>query len=72
MEIKRDIIPMVESQPTPEVKPVFLVNTSDTTSVFRCECLYKFKVHHSIGTLDNNDAPNYCQSCGVKFDWSDE
>ena len=28
-------------------------------------------VHHDIGTMDNNDAPNYCDNCGQKLDWSE-
>ena len=52
-------------------KPIFDFNYSDTLSKFHCDCGNIIKVHHDIGTMDNNDAPNYCSNCGNKFDWSE-
>ena len=52
-------------------KPIFDFNSSDTLSKFHCDCGNIIKVHHDIGTMDNNDAPNYCSNCGNKFDWSE-
>ena len=51
-------------------KPIFDFNSSDTLSRFHCDCGTSIKVHHDIGTMDNNDAPNYCSNCGRKLDWS--
>ena len=53
-------------------KPIFNHNYSDTLSVFHCECRNIIKVSHNAGTMDNNDAPNYCSKCGCKLDWSDK
>lgn len=52
-------------------KPIFGYNLSDTLSVFHCECGHTIKVSHDIGTMDNNNAPNYCSKCGCRLDWSD-
>ena len=52
-------------------KPIFDFNSSDTLSRFHCDCGTSIKVHHDIGTMDNNDAPNYCSNCGLKFDWNE-
>ena len=52
-------------------KPIFDFNSSDTLSRFHCACGKIIWVHHDIGTMDNNDAPNYCSNCGNKFDWSE-
>ena len=51
-------------------KPIFDFNSSDTLSRFHCTCGKIIWVHHDIGTMDNNDAPNYCSNCGLKFDWN--
>ena len=51
-------------------KPIFDFNSSDTLSRFHCDCGNIIWVHHDIGTMDNNDAPNYCSNCGLKFDWN--
>ena len=53
-------------------KPIFQFNLSDTVSRFECKCGKIIKVRHDIGIMDNNDAPNYCDNCGQKLDWSDE
>ena len=52
-------------------KPIFDFNSSDTLSRFHCDCGTSIKVHHDIGTMDNNDAPNYCDNCGQKLDWDE-
>lgn len=52
-------------------KPIFDFNYSDTLSKFHCPCGNNIKVHHDIGIMDNNDAPNYCSNCGQKLDWSE-
>ena len=52
-------------------KPIFDFNSSDTLSKFHCACGNIIKVHHDIGTMDNNDAPNYCSNCGIKFNWDE-
>ena len=52
-------------------KPIFDFNSSDTLSRFHCTCGKIIWVHHDIGTMDNNDAPNYCSNCGLKFDWNE-
>ena len=52
-------------------KPIFDFNSSDVLSKFHCPCGNIIKVHHDIGTMDNNDAPNYCSNCGLKFDWNE-
>ena len=52
-------------------KPIFDFNASDTLSRFHCDCGTSIKVHHDIGTMYNNDAPNYCSNCGQKLDWSE-
>ena len=52
-------------------KPIFDFNSSDTLSRFHCACGKIIWVHHDIGTMDNNDVPNYCNNCGLKFDWSE-
>ena len=52
-------------------KPIFDFNSSDTLSRFHCDCGNIIWVHHDIGTMDNNDAPNYCSNCGIKLDWSE-
>ena len=51
-------------------KPIFDFNSNDTLSRFHCTCGNIIWVHHDIGTMDNNDAPNYCSNCGLKFDWN--
>ena len=51
-------------------KPIFDFNSSDTLSRFHCVCGKIIWVHHDIGTMDNNDAPNYCSNCGRKLDWN--
>ena len=53
-------------------KPIFSHNLSDTLSVFHCECGNTIKVSHDIGIMNNNNAPNYCNKCGCRLDWSDE
>lgn len=53
-------------------KPIFNYNSSDTISKFNCECGNTIKVSHNAGTMDNNDAPNYCDKCGQRLDWSDK
>ena len=50
-------------------KPIFDYNSSDTISKFHCECGNTIKVSHNAGTMDNNDAPNYCDKCGQKLKW---
>ena len=52
-------------------KPIFDFNSSDTLSKFHCDCGKIIWVHHDIGTMDNNDAPNYCDNCGQKLDWNE-
>ena len=52
-------------------KPIFDFNSSDTLSRFHCDCGKIIWVHHDIGTMDNNDAPNYCSNCGIKLDWDE-
>ena len=52
-------------------KPIFDFNSCDTLSRFHCACGKIIWVHHDIGTMDNNDAPNYCSNCGQKLDWSE-
>ena len=53
-------------------KPIFSHNLSDTLSVFHCECGNTIKVSHDAGTMNNNNATNYCSKCGCKLDWSDK
>ena len=50
-------------------KPIFDFNSSDTSSKFHCTCGTSINVYHDIGTMDNNDAPNYCYNCGQKLNW---
>lgn len=50
-------------------KPIFNHNHSDTLSIFHCECGNFIKVKHDIGTINNNNAPNYCSNCGQKLKW---
>lgn len=50
-------------------KAIFDFNSSDVLSRFHCTCGKIIWVCHDIGTMDNNDAPNYCSNCGQKFDW---
>ena len=52
-------------------KPIFDFNSSDTLSRFHCACGNIIWMHHDIGIMDNNDAPNYCSNCGIKLDWSE-
>ena len=52
-------------------KPIFDFNSCDTLSRFHCACGNIIKVHHDIGTMDNNDTPNYCSNCGIKLDWDE-
>ena len=52
-------------------KPIFDFNSSDTLSRFHCACGKIIWVHHDIGTMDNNDAPNYCSNCGQKLDFEE-
>ena len=52
-------------------KPIFDFNSSDTLSKFHCDCGKIIWVHHDIGTMDNNDTPNYCSNCGIKFNWNE-
>ena len=52
-------------------KPTFDFNSSDVLSRFHCACGKIIWVHHDIGTMDNNDAPNYCSNCGLKLDWNE-
>ena len=52
-------------------KPIFDFNTSDTLSRFHCACGNIIWVHHDIGVMDSNDAPNYCSNCGIKLDWGE-
>ena len=52
-------------------KPIFDFNSSDTLSKFHCDCGKIIWVHHDIGTMDNNDAPNYCDNCGQKLDFGE-
>lgn len=51
-------------------KPIFDFNSLDNLSRFHCTCGNIIWVHHDIGTMDNNDAPNYCSNCGRKLDWN--
>ena len=51
--------------------PIFQFNLSDTTTIFNCQCGVKIKVHHDIGIMDNNDAPNYCKNCGQRIDFGE-
>lgn len=53
-------------------KPIFSHNLSDTFSVFHCECGNTIKVSHDAGIMNNIFAPNYCNGCGQKLDWSEE
>lgn len=50
-------------------KAVFDFNLSDTQCQYHCQCGHYFVVTHDPGKWDNNDAPNYCSSCGQKFNW---
>ena len=59
---------MTEDKQIPK-KPIFDFNSSDTLSRFHCACGKIIWVHHDIGTMDNNDAPNYCSNCGQKLNW---
>ena len=52
-------------------KPIFDFNSIDTLSRFHCTCGKIIWVHHDIGTMDNNDAPNYCSNCSIKLDWDE-
>ena len=52
-------------------KPTFDFNSSDVLSRFHCACGKIIWVHHDIGTMDNNDTPNYCSNCGIKFNWDE-
>ena len=52
-------------------KPIFDFNSCDTLSRFHCACGKIICVHHDIGTMDNNDTPNYCSNCGIKLDWDE-
>ena len=52
-------------------KLIFDFNSSDTLSKFHCDCGKIIWVHHDIGTMDNNDAPNYCDNCGQKLDFGE-
>ena len=52
-------------------KPIFDFNSSDTLSRLHCTCGNIIWVHHYIGTMNNNDAPNYCDNCGQKLDWDE-
>ena len=52
-------------------KPIFDFNSNDTLSRFHCACGKIIWVHHDIGTMDNNDAPNYCSNCSIKLDWNE-
>ena len=61
---------MTEDKQIPK-KPIFDFNSSDTLSRFHCPCGNIIKVHHDIGTMDNNDAPNYCSNCSIKLDWNE-
>lgn len=51
------------------IKAEFQFNTSDTHSLFKCKCGYVIHVNHDKGVMKNNDAPNFCKDCGVKFNW---
>ena len=52
-------------------KLIFDFNSSDTLSKFHCDCGKIIWVRHDIGTMDNNDAPNYCSNCGQKLDFGE-
>ena len=52
-------------------KLIFDFNSSDTLSKFHCDCGNIIWVRHDIGTMDNNDAPNYCDNCGQKLDFGE-
>ena len=52
-------------------KPIFDFNSSDTLSRFHCACGNIIWVHHDKGTMNNNDAPNYCSNCSIKLDWNE-
>lgn len=69
-DFSKALINAVEKQV--EKKPIFQFNLSDTVTRFECKCGNIIKVRHDIGIMDHNDAPNYCNNCGQKFDWSDE
>lgn len=53
------------------IKPVFEINYGDYESRFACSCGKRIVVRHNKGVMDNNDAPNYCLSCGQKLDWTE-
>lgn len=53
------------------IKPVFEINYGDYKSGFSCACGKRIVVRHNRGVMDNNDAPNYCLSCGQKLDWTE-
>ena len=59
-----------DDKQTPK-KPIFDFNYSDTLSKFHCICGSTIKVYHDIGTMNNNDAPNYCSNCGQKLDFGE-
>ena len=52
-------------------KPIFDFNYGDTLSRFHCTCGNIIKVYHNKGTMDNNNAPNYCSNCSQKLDWNE-
>lgn len=53
------------------IKPIFEINYGDYKSRFACTCGKRIVVRHNKGVMDNNDAPNYCLSCGQKLDWTE-
>lgn len=53
------------------VKPKFVMNLSDTVSMWRCtECGRTFKTMHKAGVIDGTDI-FYCSKCGTKFNWEE-
>lgn len=50
-------------------KPTFLMDFNDFESLFACGCGKTIVVRHNKGTMDDNDASNYCSNCGSKLDW---
>lgn len=54
-----------------KIRPTFLRNLSDTTSLWSCECGYGFKTHHEPGILEGTNVL-FCSNCGVAYDWVSE
>lgn len=56
---------------TVSIKPVFMHNLNDTTSLWKCSCGKLFKTKHESGVIDGTDI-HFCVNCGCKYDWSEE